>query len=105
MSQLLEHATGWVERHRASVVDRGVELRVDRSPDGRDNPALWVDFDGNRLVRLTLWASGEAVLAVASVETGSILLEEQLTIANTAAIDDTLHRALTLALGDPPSRG
>ncbi|GAA1576708.1 hypothetical protein GCM10009804_36660 [Kribbella hippodromi] len=66
---------------------------------------MWIDLDGSdRMVRLTIWSSGEAVLAVAEVSsTGSILLEEQLRLGDVAALDRTLSRAVLVALGDGAS--
>ncbi|MET9315195.1 hypothetical protein ABZX12_25550 [Kribbella sp. NPDC003505] len=101
MTDLLNYATEWVEASRTALTGRGIEVGVDRSSGERDNPSLWIDLDrGSRMVRLTLWSSGAAVLAVAEVGTGSILLEEQLELVATAALDETLRRAVTLASGE-----
>ncbi|GAA1607288.1 MULTISPECIES: immunity protein TriTu family protein [Kribbella] len=104
MTDLLSYAADWVDESRAALGDRGVEFGLSRSPADRENPSLWIDVDGSdRMVRVTLWASGEAVLAAADGTTGSILLEEQLTLADTAAVEETLRRAVTLASGGSPS--
>ncbi|MFD7154531.1 hypothetical protein ACFV9C_08040 [Kribbella sp. NPDC059898] len=97
---LFEYAIEWVERHRVSCGARGVELGVERSSGGRDNPSLWIDFaaDG-RLVRLTLWASGEAVLAGAEVSSGSVWPEVQLELVGTGVLEVALRRAVTSVLG------
>ncbi|WP_427884790.1 immunity protein TriTu family protein [Kribbella sp. GL6] len=97
---LLASATEWVERHRDSCAARGVELGVERAPDGRDNPSLWIDFAGkDRLARLTLWASGEAVLAAVEVSSGSVLPEVQLEVADAGALEVVFGRAVAAVAG------
>jgi hypothetical protein len=101
MNRLLESAVDWAQRHKEAVARRGVSIDVTFGPDDRDKRSLWIDFDSpDRLVRLMLWQTGEAILSVAEVSTGDVLLEDQLELSDQVGIDHAMRDAVAWASGN-----
>ena len=103
-SQLLDDVGRWVERNRDRLVARGLRVELTHGLEHHDKLASWVDIDSaTRLVRLIVWDSGEANLAVGDVPSGLMLADEHLEISGALGIEHALQDASAWALGNQPA--
>jgi hypothetical protein len=102
MSNVLEQMAGWIEERRSDLESRGLETSLSISPQDRDNRSSWVDLDSAaRMVRLTVWDSGEGVLSVGSVTSGESILDKQFERLDSAGLEAALEEAVEWAIGAP----
>jgi hypothetical protein len=102
MSDLLEYLTNWVGRQRSDLETNGLTVAIDVSAHDRENRSAWVDIDSaDRLVRLTVWESGEATLSVGEVASGLLLADEQLQVSGVFGLEQALGAAVAWAQGRP----
>jgi len=99
---LLEHLRRWVGGSTSDLSAGGLHLSFTRGPVARDEQGAWVDIESStRTVRLIVWESGEANLAVADLVAGGIIVEEHLEITSRFGLEQALGSAVAWA--DPGS--
>lgn len=96
----LRHLQAWFEGHHEELESSGLVVALDVGPEDRDKRAAWVDIDSSeRLVRFTLWESGEATLSVLEMSSARLVAEEQLEITNGFGLAQALRDAVAWARG------
>jgi hypothetical protein len=86
----------WTQQHAAELSARGMSARFFHGP-ATDKRAVWLDLDSkHRVGRLTLWVSGEAVLSVADIPSGEMVLEENRQIDTSVGLDDAVNSLVAL---------
>lgn len=92
---LLEYLADWFERCHRDLESSGLAVALRRGPSDRDNRSAWLDVDSTqRLVRFTLWESGEATLSVVDVSSEEVTAQEQLEISTEFGLEQALHDAI-----------
>ena len=82
MLTLLSFLAGWAEGWTASGRP-DVSISWEQSADGRPKQAAWMSVQGPAAWgQLTVWESGEVAVEAMSVETGELVLSEQLAVAS-----------------------
>jgi hypothetical protein len=98
MSWVLDALQSWVDEQEAGLASNDIRISLTRGASGRDKESAWVDIDSpSRLVRLTVWDTGEAVLTVGDLATGGVVAEEQREITSELGLEDALRSALAWA--------
>lgn len=88
-TSILETLDKWVTARRQHLAAKGVTVSLTRGPADRTPQAAWVDFESaTRAARLTVWADGQADLAVLDCEKGQELLDEHREITDVVGLDD-----------------
>jgi len=86
----------WIDLHAGDLASDGIQATLTEEPQDRDKKAAWVDLDsGGRLVRLTLWDTGEAVLSLADAAADNSILVHQLELTGPSDPE----RAIVSAIG------
>jgi len=96
-TSLLETLDQWVTARRQPLAAKGIKVSVTRGPADRTPAAAWVDFESaTRAARLTVWADGQADLAVLDFEQGQEILEEHREITGVVGLDEAELTVLAL---------
>jgi uncharacterized protein (DUF1684 family) len=86
---ILDMMERWVEARRQPLAAKGITVSTARGPADRTPAAAWADFESpTRAVRLTVWADGQADLAVLDFKKGRELLDEHREITTTVGLDN-----------------
>ena len=88
-TSILDTLERWVEGRRQVLASRGITVSTARGPADRNPAAAWVDFESaTKAARLTVWADGQADLAILDHQNGKELLEEHREITSTVGLDN-----------------
>lgn len=88
-TSLLDILERWVEGRRKILASKGITVSTTRGPADRDPAAAWVDFESaTKAARLTVWADGQADLAIFDHEHGLELLDEHLEITGNVGLEN-----------------
>ena len=89
---MLNHLQNWYSENRSDLERQGLATTLTLGPVDRTTSAGWLDVDStDRVGRITVWDTGEAVLAVAAVSSRSIVLEEVRALASPTDLRDAMH--------------
>ncbi len=101
MSSIVDQVGPWAEANAADLAAGHLQVVVTEGPRDRDKRAVWIDIDSpTRLVRLTVWDSGEAVLEVADIVVGGVIAHENLELTSEFGLWQALGSAVAWAEGD-----
>jgi hypothetical protein len=79
----------WAQARRQPLEAKGITVSTTRGPADRAPAAAWADFESStKAARLTVWADGQADLAVLDFQEGRELLNEHREITTTVGLDD-----------------
>ena len=85
----------WIGLHVDDLARDGIQATLTEGPGDRNRTAAWVDLDsGSRLLRLTVWESGEAVLSMADAATDTATVVRQLEFTGTSDLDRAIAAAV-----------
>jgi len=85
----------WISQNAGDLASDGVQAILTEGPQDRDRRAVWADFDSaNRLARLTVWDTGEAVLALADAAAENPPVTQQLEFASSTDLERAVASAV-----------
>lgn len=88
-TSILDMLERWVQARQQPLEAKGITVSTTRGPADRTPAAAWADFESpRRAARLTVWADGQADLAVLDVQEGRELLDEHREITTTVGLDN-----------------
>ena len=86
---ILDMLESWAQTRRQSLAAKGIRVSTSRGPADRAPAAAWADFESStKAARLTVWADGQADLAVLDFQEGRELVNEHREITTTVGLDD-----------------
>jgi hypothetical protein len=96
-TSILDTLDRWVTARSEPLASKGIKIALTRGPADRTPAAAWVDFESaTRAARLTVWADGQADLAVLDFEQGREILDEHREITGVVGLDDAELTVLAL---------